>query len=493
MAGIKGTNVAAPVVPYDTTDVHPSHEARYGKGGYRTVATLVERDAIPAARREAGMLVFVQDDELIYQLGSDLTTWAELETGGGGGVPDSHASTHAADGSDPITVAGSQISGGALPASATLTFSDGTSDSEIGGWGFGVELTADGSVYATVEPSQVAVHGASGYASLQAASVYFSNGTSLAVGTFDSHGGAKGISLVCAVGYELNWQAGYLRCVNSDGSTQNILVESPLEFPGEGAANVQIDATGMTFADGTQQTTAWLGSLSYDDLDDLPTLFDGAYASLSGVPSTFDPSAHKTQHATGGSDALTASDIGAAEQTHTHAAPEVVFSVADRLLGRATAGTKNLTGEEIVCTAAARALLDDVDAAAQRTTLGLGSAATSAAGDFAAASHNHAASAITSGTLDAARLPLATTSVAGAVIVGSGLNVSSGTLSVASTTRLSDTVSNVSYIGLAPAGSATSASVWRIKRTTIATDGTVSSSVTATSVAWTNRLTASYS
>jgi hypothetical protein len=49
---------------------------------------------------------------------------------------------------------------------------------------------------------------------------------------------------------------------------------------------------------------------------------------------------------------------------------------------------------------------------------------------YALASHTHAASDITSGTLDAARLPLATTLAAGAVIVGTGLGVSSGTVSV---------------------------------------------------------------
>lgn len=47
----------------------------------------------------------------------------------------------------------------------------------------------------------------------------------------------------------------------------------------------------------------------------------------------------------------------------------------------------------------------------------------------AALSHSHAASAITSGTFTATLLPLATTTERGAVIVGSGLSVSSGTVS----------------------------------------------------------------
>lgn len=42
------------------------------------------------------------------------------------------------------------------------------------------------------------------------------------------------------------------------------------------------------------------------------------WSTLTGKPSTFDPSAHKTSHATGGSDALTASDIGAATAAHDH-------------------------------------------------------------------------------------------------------------------------------------------------------------------------------
>lgn len=49
-------------------------------------------------------------------------------------------------------------------------------------------------------------------------------------------------------------------------------------------------------------------------------------------------------------------------------------SGTDKLLGRQSSGAGDI--EEISCTAAGRALLDDVDAAAQRTTLGLGTLAT---------------------------------------------------------------------------------------------------------------------
>ena len=48
-------------------------------------------------------------------------------------------------------------------------------------------------------------------------------------------------------------------------------------------------------------------------------------------------------------------------------------SASDKILGRSTAGAGSV--EEITCTSAGRALIDDADASAQRTTLGLGSLA----------------------------------------------------------------------------------------------------------------------
>ena len=54
-------------------------------------------------------------------------------------------------------------------------------------------------------------------------------------------------------------------------------------------------------------------------------------------------------------------------------------SATDRILGRQSAGAGTI--EEITCTAAGRALIDDADATAQRATLGLGALATQGDGD----------------------------------------------------------------------------------------------------------------
>ena len=67
--------------------------------------------------------------------------------------------------------------------------------------------------------------------------------------------------------------------------------------------------------------------------------------------------------------------ISVADSAITYAKMQNV-SANDKLLGRSTAGAGVV--EEIACTAAGRALLDDIDASAQRTTLGLGAMATQA-------------------------------------------------------------------------------------------------------------------
>jgi hypothetical protein len=45
------------------------------KGGYQTVTNAASRDAIPTVIRKAGMLVILQDTQVLYRLASNLTTW----------------------------------------------------------------------------------------------------------------------------------------------------------------------------------------------------------------------------------------------------------------------------------------------------------------------------------------------------------------------------------------------------------------------------------
>ena len=72
MAEIKGTNVASKIVPYTDSDLYATHDEKYGVGGYRTVDSVSEMNAIPAARRKEGMLVYVKNDRY-YRLNSSNT------------------------------------------------------------------------------------------------------------------------------------------------------------------------------------------------------------------------------------------------------------------------------------------------------------------------------------------------------------------------------------------------------------------------------------
>lgn len=83
---LTGTNIASPIVPYKSTDTYPTHYEEYGQGGYRTVDSVEDRNAIPKLRRKKGMLVNV-DGVGIFKLINDPTTettqdadWGSLDS-----------------------------------------------------------------------------------------------------------------------------------------------------------------------------------------------------------------------------------------------------------------------------------------------------------------------------------------------------------------------------------------------------------------------------
>lgn len=77
---LKGTNIYAPIVPGTDEDKYPTHYSRYGKGGFKCVRTLVERDTIPADRLEVPTLCYVFDEDLFFVW--DGTNWNDKEMGG---------------------------------------------------------------------------------------------------------------------------------------------------------------------------------------------------------------------------------------------------------------------------------------------------------------------------------------------------------------------------------------------------------------------------
>ncbi len=130
----------------------------------------------------------------------------------------------------------------------------------------------------------------------------------------------------------------------------------------------------------------------------------GAFVSLSGTQAiagkkTFVSVPAASQDASAGSDLVRKSQVDAllaakASVSHGHAITDVTGLQA-ALDGKAASGHGHVAADIADSTAAGRALLSAADAAAQRTSLGLGSAALSSSASFAVASHGHALSDIT--------------------------------------------------------------------------------------------------
>lgn len=63
---LRGTPVSSQIVPWDDRDTFPTHVAKYGKGGFRSVETLEKLDEITIYRREFGMFVYVRSNNTVY-------------------------------------------------------------------------------------------------------------------------------------------------------------------------------------------------------------------------------------------------------------------------------------------------------------------------------------------------------------------------------------------------------------------------------------------
>lgn len=76
----EGTTLGASIVPGTSLDKFATHQSEFGKGGWHEVATVAERDAIPAPRLSNGMAVYVSGEDKLYIYKGN-SVWEEFKSG----------------------------------------------------------------------------------------------------------------------------------------------------------------------------------------------------------------------------------------------------------------------------------------------------------------------------------------------------------------------------------------------------------------------------
>lgn len=76
----RGTLVPSHILP---SGDFPTHIANLGRGGYKTVSSIDDRDAIPVNRITTGSVVYVIDTDTEYRatVSGDNVTWQEIKNG----------------------------------------------------------------------------------------------------------------------------------------------------------------------------------------------------------------------------------------------------------------------------------------------------------------------------------------------------------------------------------------------------------------------------
>jgi hypothetical protein len=152
------------------------------------------------------------------------------------------------------------------------------------------------------------------------------SGQFIGKGTFDTaRSGNYGISIVCSVGYEFNWQAGWLVTTEQSSATPRPLYLDSLAgttlraWDSSASTGTEVTHLGITFADTTVQTTAYTGGAGVSSLtagtgisldvttgditvtnsepDQTVTLTDGAGITITGTYPSFTLDCDITQYA----------------------------------------------------------------------------------------------------------------------------------------------------------------------------------------------------
>lgn len=118
--------------------------------------------------------------------------------------------------------------------------------------------------------------------------IYFgTGGQNINQGTFDNGtGGNNGISLNCAVGYELNWQGGHLKCVDQYGNPNQIQLDSQLRwFDNNYYSQSWVNANDFAFINGYGygKSLYWDGYNGLHIYNNNTSISDGMAVSTTGI------------------------------------------------------------------------------------------------------------------------------------------------------------------------------------------------------------------
>jgi len=236
-------------------------------------------------------------------------------------------------------------------------------------------------------------------------------------------------------------------------------VQGPKGDTGAGSV-VSVGATDSTITvSGTATApTVAVNAIAESQVTGLPADLTGIATSLTTKVASSDsrlsdartPTAHKTTHATGGTDALSPSDIGAATTAHNHAGTDVTTgTVAYARLPVGTAASTVAAGDDSRMTNARTPT-------AHKTTHAAGGTDALSPSDIGAATtaHSHAGADVTSGTVGYARLPVGAT--ASTVAAGDDSRLSDARTPTAHSHAGADVTSGTVAYARLPVGTAAS-------------------------------------